>query len=341
MNLKELADVFIEKIKKDYDGDVSLVHVHGSYFYKDTHSLSDLDLYFVPKTERGYKLGRTVIVNGIGCDFWALSWERLERIANHEEKIVSIITDGEILYYHSKDDLDRFNKLKERAVNIADKNKYRNNGITIMKDVYKEYFRIADCNDISEIRKSTIGIIYNISFVLAQINCTPIKRGRKYLKQEIISMELVPENFENIYDDLFTETGINSIKELLRKLIKNTEKLLKTNDKGSFIENFSGFYEEMIQSYNKIYHACETGDIYTPLFASAELTAEIEELFEKSSCSYKLPDMVAAYDPKDLNKIKEAAARHQKEFVKILEGNGVKIKSLNSITELKDFFDKI
>jgi predicted nucleotidyltransferase len=150
MKLTEIAESLINKIKKDYAGDVSLVHVHGSYFYKDTHDLSDIDLYFVPKTKRGYNLGQTFILNGIGCDYWALSWERLERIANHEEKIASIITDGEILYYHSEEDLERFNKLKERAENITDKNKFINKGKEIMKDIYKEYFKLIKSDSITE-----------------------------------------------------------------------------------------------------------------------------------------------------------------------------------------------
>jgi hypothetical protein len=341
MRLIEIAESLINKIKKDYNGDVSLVHVHGSYFYNDTHDLSDMDLYFVPKTKRGYNLGQTFILNGIGCDYWALSWERLERIANHEERIVSIITDGTILYYHSEENLERFNKLKEKAANTTDKNKFINRGKEIMKDVYKEYFGLIDCNNISEIRKSVIGIIYNLSYVLAQINCTPIKRGRKYLKQEIASMGLVPDNFEAIYENLFKETDIVIIKEMLRTLIKNTEGLLQVGNKGTFYDNFAGFYEEMIQSYNKIYHACKTGEIYTPLFASVELSTEIEELFKRSNCSDKLPDMVEAYDPNDLSKIEKAAKKHQEEFVKILKEHGIKIRTFTGIDALNEYLEKI
>jgi hypothetical protein len=94
----------------------------------------------------------------------------------------------------------------------------------------------------------------------------------------------------------------------------------------------------MIQSYNKIYHACETGDIYTPLFASVEITTEIEELFKKSNCSYKLPDMIGAYNPNDLNGIKEMAKKQQEYFEKILKENGVPIKSFKNIIELKKYF---
>ena len=341
MNLIEIADCLIEKIKKDYNGDVSLVHVHGSYFYNDTHALSDLDLYFVPKTKRGYKLAMTFILNGIGFDYWALSWERLERIASHEEKIVSLITDGKILYYHSEEDLERFNKLKEKAGNYNDKEKFVNNGKEKMNKMYKHYFKIVNSNDIVEIRKCTIEIIDTLSFALAHLNCTRIKRGRKHLKDEISAMKLIPDEFENIYEKLFVENDTDKIKELLHTLIINTEKLFENSDKSTFLENFNGFYEEMIQHYNKIYHACETGDKYTPLFAGVEITGEIEELFKRSGCSYKLPDMIGAYDPDNLDKIKVMAKNQQEYLENVLKENGVKLKVFNDIGELRNYLEEI
>ena len=60
MKLIEIVDCLIEKIKKDYDGDISLVHIHGSYFYNDTHNLSDIDLYFVPKTQRKWSENKII-----------------------------------------------------------------------------------------------------------------------------------------------------------------------------------------------------------------------------------------------------------------------------------------
>jgi hypothetical protein len=92
MDLSRVADVLIDKIKKDYRDDIALVVIMGSYVYKDTHSKSDLDLYFVPKTGGGRNLGMVFIIDGIGFDFWPISWERLEGIADHNERITSIIT---------------------------------------------------------------------------------------------------------------------------------------------------------------------------------------------------------------------------------------------------------
>ena len=341
MDLTEVANALIEKIKKDYNGDVSLVNIYGSYLNNDTHKFSDLDLFLVPKTERGYNLGKTFILNGIGYDFWALSWERLEMIARHNEgSRYSIITDGKVIYSNTEDDLIRFNKLKD----IANEH-YSNieNAKTILGNIYVEYFRLINMDDLTNIRKSTIDIIYDLSDLLVEINGKPIKRIRKHQKQEILDMDLVPEDFGIIYDKLFMENDINTIKGLLHKLIINTEKLFNkpNGENNTFRDSFSGFYEEMIQHYNKIYHACDTGDIYTPLYASVELTEEIERLFKECNCTYKLPDMVGEYDSANLNKIKEVAKRHQIEFVKLLRENGIYITEFNNINEFKEYLSKI
>jgi predicted nucleotidyltransferase len=341
MDLTEVANALIDKIKKDFDGDVSLVNIYGSYLNNDAHKFSDLDLFLVPKTERGYNLGKTFILNGIGYDFWALSWERLERIARHKEgSRFSIITDGKVIYSDTEDDLIRFNKLKD----IANEH-YSNidNAKAILGNIYANYFKSVNINDLPSIRNSIIDIIYDLSDLLVELNGKPIKKIRKYQKQEILNMDFVPEDFGIIYDKLFIESDINIIKGLLHKLIINIEKLFDNpnSESSTFRDSFSGFYEEMIQHYNKIYYACDVGDIYTPLYASVELTEEIERLFEGCNCKYKLPDMVGEYDSTNLNKIKEATKKHQIEFTKILRENGVHITEFNSMNEFKEYLSKI
>ncbi|NLT41679.1 MAG: hypothetical protein GXX93_03320, partial [Anaerolineae bacterium] len=121
MDLIRAAKLLVGKISRDYADDVSLVVVMGSYVHGATHARSDLDLYLVPKTSRGYNLGFTFILNRIGFDFWAVSWERLERIAGNEEQNASIITDGEVLYCASEDDGRRFECLRERAQRVGDR----------------------------------------------------------------------------------------------------------------------------------------------------------------------------------------------------------------------------
>jgi hypothetical protein len=350
MNLKQLADTLVDKVKKDYANDVSIIHVHGSYIYGNTHNLSDLDIFFVPRTERGYNLGTTFILDGIGCDFWVLPWERLERIAAHNEKIVSILTEGEILYYYSNEDLQRFNNLGKKSLELyKDKNFSVSHAEELSNNLYKIYYKAQKSNTVTDLRYCIIDFLDWLSFILAELNGILIKKGRKYLKEELLAMPIIPKDLEVMYDTLFCSINVLEIKgclttlidELLIIIIIREQKEIhkKTN---SFDKVFGGWYEEMIQYYNKIYHACETNDIYTPLFASVQyVNAMNNELFDETGYKSFLPDIVSYYDPKDLSKINKIAKEHQQQFEKILLKNNIKIKQIKDLKELKEYLDTL
>ena len=338
----QLSEILIDKIRRDYKDDVSIVHVHGSYAYNDTHDLSDLDIYFVPKTRRGFDLGCTFILDGIGCDFWALSWERLERIASHGERTASIVTEGKVLYYASNEDLVRFETLKERALDTSNRDKWHGRARKALNEAYKDGFLLQNAETLSGVHTHAIGLIYSLSFVIAQLNQTTIKRGRKLLKQEILAMPLVPDNFGTLYDTLFSSHDIQAVQNSCALLLQNTEKLLSeamTKPPAPFAETFGGWYEEMIQSYNKIYHACEVGDIYTPLFASVEFSYGLERMLGRVGVFPELPDMVAAFDNENLEGIVTVAHAHQAAFESLLRENGLQPLTFSTLEEVRQFID--
>lgn len=190
---------------------------------------------------------------------------------------------------------------------------------------------------------AAIGMVYSISDVIALLNRIPIKRGRGKLKAEIMKMPLVPERFQELYDTAFISRDINEIKQAYDELFKNTQALLikerkKTADPSLFAEVLSGLYEELINAYNKIYHSYEIEDPVTALFASVELSHEIEQAFEGTGVSpEELPDIVAAYDPNDLSRLYQAAHEHQSKFEELLKTNGVAIREFKSFDEFESF----
>lgn len=342
MNLIKLADILIDIIKRDYKDDIAIVHIHGSTIYNDTHDRSDLDIYFIPKTERGYNLTCDFIFNGIGTDLWAVSWERLEHIAAHEENVASIITEGEVLYYGNDDDLLRFKQLRAKALDTSDKNAWLTRAKTQLDKAYKNGFLVQNATTLSEVRTYAISLVYDLAFVLAQLNQITIKRGRRHLRRELLAMPLVPVDFSVLYETIFTANNIQPIKDACVGLLQNTGTLV--NDTFSaiqpsrpFAETFTWWYEEMIQSYNKIYHACETGDIYTPLFASAEFVQELNEMLESVSVKTHLPDMVGAYDSADLGKIEALAHEHQKAFESLLQEQGITPLQFSTFEEVEHY----
>jgi hypothetical protein len=345
MNVIRAAELLIEKIKTDYKDDIALVVIMGSNIYGETHSRSDLDMFFVPNTERGYNLGFTFIIDGIGFDFWPISWERLERIANFDERITSIITEGKVLYYSSAADMERYDQIRKKALDTRERKRFIYKSTEKFNEVYKIYWKLLNACNISEARKYSINIIYTITDALALLNRITVKRGRGKLKQEILSMPLVPDGFSELYDTVFTVSDIDVIKKAYGQLIKNTENLIsrekeKISEKVSFTSALNGFYEELINYYNKIYHAYEIHDAVTALYASAEITNEIEQAMKDTVVSSKhLPDLVGAFDPNNLEPLVSTAQNHQAKFVELLTANGVNIRQFNSFDDLKNYLD--
>ena len=88
---KEINDKVVEwitnRVKTEYSEDVSLVLLFGSYINGTANSKSDVDCYYIPKTERGYQLGIGFVIAGVGYDLFPISWERVEGIADLQESL--------------------------------------------------------------------------------------------------------------------------------------------------------------------------------------------------------------------------------------------------------------
>ncbi|MEL7656605.1 MAG: nucleotidyltransferase domain-containing protein, partial [Bacillota bacterium] len=107
LSQSDLLPILVEKIETAYPDDISLLICYGSFITGDHSSLSDIDFFFVPSTERGFDLNHQFIIGQIGYDLWAVSWGKLERIAGLEDQPASILMDGQVLYAASTGELDR------------------------------------------------------------------------------------------------------------------------------------------------------------------------------------------------------------------------------------------
>lgn len=343
MELIRAADILIEKIEKDYRGDVALVVVMGSYIYNDTHGRSDLDMFFVPTTRRGRNLSFTFILDDIGFDYWDISWERLERIAGYEEPITSIITEGKVLYCASESDRRRFDALKARALDTSTTLDFVTMAGRRLEEAYGDYRRLLQAQGLSDARMSSVAIIQKVAFALALVNRITVKRGRGKLKQEIMDMPLVPLDFATLYDTVFLCDDIHELQHAYGRMLENTGALIAHEREAharpcSFVEKLGGFYEEAINFYNNIYRACEIGDRHAALFAAVGLTDEIDKAFAGTGVSPReLPDVVREYDPDDLERLAGAAQEHQKRFVQLLKAQGVRLNMFDSYEGLKEY----
>ncbi len=336
-------ELIIEKIKKDYPNDISVVIMMGSTVFNDTHSRSDLDMFIVPKTQRGFDLGFTCIIDDIGYDFWALGWERLERIANHEEFLTSIITDGKVCYYGSEGDKERWDSLRSKALDYSDRPHILDLAI---KELDSAYITLKNQNTsptLPQARATAIEVVYNLGQALSLLNGIPVRRGRGKLLGELTAMPIIPHDLESRYNTLFYSTDPVEILDTLSSLVNDIHSLVKEAvnhlpPSRSFKENWTQCYEELINYYNKINRACEINDPVTALFAAAELTHEIECTTEHTGVDLStLPNLVKAYNPHDLSGIGKSAADHKAALESLLADQNVPIRRFKDSTELADF----
>lgn len=343
MRLMRAAEILIDKIKRDYKDDIAVVVMMGSHLYGETHSLSDLDMYFVVNTPRGYELGQTFIIDGIGFDFWPISWERMERIANHDERITAIITEGKILYYGCDADLARFNALKEKALDTSDFRKFAYKAKTVLGNAYKPYFQLESSTDLTSVRKHAIGITFAVTNAIALINRDTVKRGRGKLKAELLAMKHVPVDFATHYDVLFESKDVEAIKRAAKQLIIETERLIAGLSRDydlanpeKVTEKLAGFYEELINFYNKITHGIEIGDYVTVFYAANEIMIELEDVFSGTGVSLEgLPDIVGAFDLDDMEAYGALVKAHQKALEALLHEHGVKVNVYKDFEDIQ------
>jgi hypothetical protein len=346
MNVMKAADLLIEKIKRDYIDDIAVVVIMGSHLYQATHAKSDLDLYFIPKTERGFNLGTVFIIDGIGFDFWPISWDRISKIASHDERIGSIITEGQVIYHGTEEDLDKFNQYKAKALDVSNIGHFIWKAKEKMKSSYQTYYDLERTVTLSEVRFYGIKLIYHITEALSLLNRITIKRGRGKLLKEILEMPCVPSDFEKHYRVLFENQDINLIKASLRAMFESTIDLIHTREsnhlQGTFKDEAHGFYEELINNYNKIERAYEIGDHQTALFAAAEINIELQGILGNRGVDLSfLPDLMAAYDKENLKMLFEVSKIHQKALVDILHQESVKIREFTDFDALKVYLDQL
>ena len=59
-----------DRVEHDYAEDIALILLYGSYVNGTANAKSDVDCYFIPRTERGYEFSADFIIQGVGYDIF-------------------------------------------------------------------------------------------------------------------------------------------------------------------------------------------------------------------------------------------------------------------------------
>ena len=334
-----IVEWVVKKIEKEYKDDVSMLLTYGSYENGTANPLSDVDFYFIPKTEKAYKLCKTFIVEGIGFDLFPMAWKRVEGLAEFNECLTPCLANVKVLYCNSEEDKIKFEELQNRLkINLYNKVFMLDKSSKQMERAMNLYSTMLFKEDICELRTLAGHIATSLSDAVAYANQTYFSRGLKKQIEDLKNMESTPQDFVVLYESVVEMNSEVAIKKCCHKMIKNTkkflerktEKLIKVEKKVNY-EELAELYEEIISTWNKIKVCCDSGDAVLA-YISGTCLQDTLNMASRENGLDKF-NLMGAYDSKHLERFKERALNLQKEFVKLIEGNGVNIEEYNTVEE--------
>lgn len=329
----------VNRIKVYYKDDVSLLLTYGSYENGTANPLSDVDFYFIPKTERAYQMSKTFIVEGIGFDLFPMSWERVEEIAEFNDEKTPCLANVKVLYCNSEEDRRKFEELQGRLKeNLNDKIFMLDKAskkVEMVMDFYKDMLFE---KNIRELRTIAGYIAMFLSDAVAYANQTYFTRGLKKQLEDLEAMKDLPKDFVLLYESIIKADSAEQLMEYCYTMIKNTRDFLnnkiekRTREaKQANYESLAELYQEIISTWNKIYVCCDSGNAQLASISGTCLQYTLNMAAKENGLDEF--DLMSAFNAKNLSQFKERALELQKEFVRIIESNGVTIEAYNTVEE--------
>jgi predicted nucleotidyltransferase len=332
-----LLAAIVEKIETAYAEDISLFICYGSYVTGSYGGMSDIDFFFVPKTERGYMLGLQFILDGIGYDLWPVPWERLAKISNLEEQIASILVDGEVLFASSEEDLRKLEDLRRNLQqNLKDEAFTRKMSQQYLDRAKSKSFDM-QTREGSRLLVDAIQIAETLLFALAILNGTYTRKGLKRIEEEIHRFSMKPAGFLETYKRLIRTNTNAEVHGLVHELIVETEKAWKARFEAQpeppDPADLAGFYEEFKSTYNKLLLACEEKNYENACYAAFMIDRETTSFLESFTGPGIFPGMLEEVLRNDYETLRAKCLEHEHKLLELLKAKQVNINVYRDVSE--------
>ncbi len=350
-NRKEINDKIVKwivnKVNMEYADDISLALIYGSYINGPANSKSDVDCYYIPKTEHGYNMAVDFIIDGVGYDIFPMSWERVAGIADLHESLSPLVGDVQIIYYSDTSDLQHFKDLQVRLKsNLLNEEYVRNIAVKRCEDANRMCSLMNVSHDASEIRKIAGSIIMTLADAVAVYNHDYYHFGlKKQFENLQNNFPSISRSIVNGYKNVVEATNIDDVMKHTMKMFKDVCEYLDITcaaqeifEKESLEENkldaswLAGLYEEISSTFNKIYVCCEDGNYILAFLSAVCLQRDLDDAREVGCPKY---DLLSDFNHTELCKLSAKTKEIEKDFVQLITENGGHIKKYDSFEMAK------
>ena len=330
---KEILDIIISTVREQYKDDIALMIVYGSAVNGTADDRSDLDIFYIPKTEKGYFLAKTFILDGIGYDIWCGNWDTLHNMMAWKDMRVSILADSELVYTASEEDRQKYETMRNNArrrTTLPDTAHDYHPALAFVKKA-KSCFGELSLGSTAAVG----GILMELVNAVCYVNRRYLKYGAKKIIDEITEYPDLPENFIENYRCAVRKP--ENAAEICKDMILRTEAFVhahyrKFTGKGKLAAHCTGIYEEISSHWNKIRRCCEAGDPDGALIAACSLQYDLDYAKITIGDSF---DLMSGWNPRDLNGFRVHCDAVEQDFIRAIRDSDIPIRSLTSPDELK------
>ena len=337
MKNNPIIKAILNKIESKYPDDVAIFSCYGSFLTGETHSKSDIDFFFIPKTNRALELNFQFIIDDIGYDLWAVSWDRANRIADFDDPLIPLVADSKVLFSGSGEDKERFNglrkKIKENLSNFPFMMKKSRQYLDKAKN---RFYPLLSSRESSLFHSIALDMLKDIINSLVFLNSTYLKKGVYTIGEDIQDFTNVPDDFMKNVNDILESQDSDNIIENLIKLVDSMESLYKEiegKENIAYHKHLQGFYEELKSIYNKLIHSCQAKDYIKAVYSAVTIDREVRGILKGEYENYNFPEMTAITKKKDYKAAIEACIVHEHELLKVLEDCEVEINQFGKVND--------
>ncbi|MFC1946925.1 hypothetical protein ACFLXY_03270 [Chloroflexota bacterium] len=339
LEMSELDNWAINKIKTEYKDDIQLLIGHNTYRLPGDAELARISFFF-PATDKAYELAKSFIIDGIGYDLFPMSWERIERMTELDEDNAPCVGEAEILYYRTEEDKERFLELQNRLkAHLNDPQFVLNKSLEKVSVAMELYQTMMFEDELYKVRKAAGHILNYLLNAVAYSNGTYFRNGYMNVKEDLMEMKDISENLVQLQEDIIKADTTGEIKQLCHELISSARRYFAGKkgepEKRWGDRNFAdlaGWYQELSYAWREVYHWCDRNDPVNAFMRGCFLQSELDIVAEEFGLGEF--DLLGSFSSNDLAIYRKQAESLEKEIISVIEQNGVSIESYNNV---KDF----
>ena len=267
----KVADLLVSRSIATHGDEIDLIAYYGSHAQGVARAGSDLDIFYVPAEGKDPPVGRTVLIEGLLFDFWAIRWETLEGFATGRIRgwsfAPAIVHHAKPLYARSDVQRARLDALKHKVLDLQAP-EARPGMIQRALDAFSAVLahlgnlRLAVAGgDPADVRHAGWKVILAAWECLALANQAFCDQGWGKLLEQIPRLRTRPDNLEALITTISTSGDPARIAGAAEELALGTRQVLRDLQQSLGAERsaqdvFGGAYPEIHDGLGKVLAAC-------------------------------------------------------------------------------------